>query len=420
MIDMDADSDETTILSNVQRLYSIAQTLMQSRSQHVLFLKPARLDIRFSETSTPATINTKTQCKSDIMMTEFQILANTQVAQKISSHFPDHALLRSQAAPNDRKLRGLTRYLHELGYTIDPASPSTLQTSLDRIDNLDAKSVIETLVMKSMSQQKYFCTGAFDISRYHHYALNTPLYTHFSCPTKRYADVVVHRQLEAALAGSQFFFMEPEIVQKTAQHCNVKTRAAQNADEQTQHMFSSYYLADNASLVKSRIEDAIVVGVQEGAFDVVVPHLGLERRIHTINLPLKSDTFSMSENVLHLVWVQGEATVDAAVERSVSHEDEEEDDIILVDVETYDVVAQVDRLKITTNEQEKKNRRRSTSIRAIEGEDAWVTQKECTFPSECRQLIRPFDFVKVVVTADPIRSPPLIRVLAANPFVTIK
>ncbi|GAA5817004.1 hypothetical protein MFLAVUS_010539 [Mucor flavus] len=418
--DADADSDRTTILSSVQTLYSIAQTLVQSRSHHVLFLNPPSLDIRFSETSTPATINTKTQSKSEIILTEFQILANTQVAQKICSHFPDHALLRSQAAPNDRKLRGLTRYLHELGYTIDPESPSKLQKSLDRIENLDAKSVIETLVMKSMSQEKYFCTGAFDISRYHHYALNTPLYTHFTCPTKRYADVIVHRQLEATLLGSQFFFMEPEIVQKTAQHCNVKSRASQNADEQTQHMFSSYYLANNSNVVTSRIEDAIVVGVQDGAFDVIVPHLGLERRIHTINLPLKSDTFSMSENVLHLIWVQGEATVDAHVEKSVSNEDEEEDDIILVDVETYDVVEQVNRLSITSNDQEKKNRRRSTSIRAIEGEDAWVTQKECTFPSECRQLIRPFDFVKVVITADPIRSPPLIRVLAANPFVTIK
>lgn len=425
------DNEETkhnpSIVSDVQTLYSISQMIRENRSHHAMFITPPHLDIQFKNNTTPVSISAKTQLDAEQILLEFQILANTQVAQKICSHFPDHALLRNQGSPNERKLRALTRYLDSLGYKIRPESPSSLQKSIDAIENLEAKVVIETLVMKAMSQEKYFCTGVFDISRYHHYSLSAPLYTHFTCPTKRYADVMVHRQLEAALHGSSFFFMEPEIVQKTAQHCNVKSRAAENADEQTQHMFSSYYLADNSGVSTSRIEDAIVVGVQEDAFDVIVPHLGLERRIHTTNLPLKSHTFSHSENVLHLIWVQGEATVDAGVETyiSSSEEEDEDDDVILVDIECDDdVVEQVNRLSIKSpihkEDSVVKNRRRSTSIRAIQGEDAWTTQKECTFPNECRQLIRPFDFVKVVITADPIRSPPLIRVLAANPFIATK
>ncbi|KAG2208146.1 hypothetical protein INT47_010508 [Mucor saturninus] len=436
MLDYSQGNSETdtehdaTILSDIQTLYSISQLIHENQSQHALSLTRPHLDIQFGENTTPVHISAHTRLESEQILREFQILANTQVAQKICSHFPDHALLRNQGAPNERKLRGLTRYLDSLGYHIRPETPSSLQHSIDAIDNLEAKAVIATLVMKAMSQEKYFCTGVFDISRYHHYSLAVPLYTHFTCPTKRYADVLVHRQLEAALNGSSFFFMEPEMVQKTAQHCNVKARAAENADEQTQHMFSSYYLADNSGVSTSRIEDAIVVGVQEDAFDVIVPHLGLERRIHTTNLPLKSHTFKPTENVLHLIWVQGEATVDAGVETHLSYsDDDDEEDVILVDVECDDdVVEQVNRLSIkpsmplvTKVEEEeivKKNRRRSTSIRAIQGEDACITQKECTFPNEGRQLIRPFDFVKVVITADPIRSPPLIRVLAANPFIT--
>lgn len=437
MIDYYEETDITELensktLSDTISLYSISKLLREDRSERAMFLKSSSLDIRFRDDTTPVYISTKTRLPSETILQEFQILANTQVAQKISSHFPDHALLRSQSLPNERKLRGLTRYLDSLGYTIHPETPSSLQKSIDEIENVEAKAVIETLVMKSMCQEKYFCTGAFDINRYHHYSLNAPLYTHFTSPTKRYADVIVHRQLEAYLNGSQFFFMEPEIIQKTARHCNVKAKAAENANEQTQHMFSSYYLANNSGVITSRIQDAIVVGVQEGAFDVILPDLGLERRIHTINLPLKSSTFSPSENVLHLIWVQGEATVDARVEASISdHENEDDEDevstdedVVLVDADDIDVTEQVKRLSIksssgkTKEEMNKKDRRRSTSIRAIQGEDAWVTQKECTFPNECRQLIRPFDFVKVVITADPIRSPPLIRVLAANPFVT--
>jgi protein SSD1 len=50
-----------------------------------------------------------------------------------------------------------------------------------------------------MQRAKYFCSGAMDISKYRHYALNEAVYTHFTSPIRRYADVVVHRLLDAAI-----------------------------------------------------------------------------------------------------------------------------------------------------------------------------------------------------------------------------
>lgn len=50
----------------------------------------------------------------------------------------------------------------------------------------------------------YFCSGVLqDRAQFRHYALNVPLYTHFTSPIRRFADVLVHRLLAATLGKTQ-------------------------------------------------------------------------------------------------------------------------------------------------------------------------------------------------------------------------
>ncbi|KAI8096174.1 uncharacterized protein BX664DRAFT_290910 [Halteromyces radiatus] len=412
--DLTKSNKEQLLARDLKSLYDLSQFLKNKRlKEGALFLSGTKLDIDMVN-DTPVHISAEIEYSARDILQEFKILANTGVAQKITRGFPESALLLSQSAANERKLQELTTYLRGLGYMIDPSSAQTLQSSVSAIDNPDAKSVITTLVLKTMRPIKYFCTGSFDISRYHHYSMNLPLYTEFTSPSRKYASLMVHRQLESTLAGEKRFYLDHEYIQKIAQHCNAKEQSIINAGEQAQHLLLSKYLTSTRQT--SMTHEAIVVGVQEQAFDVIVPSLGLERRIHVMNLPLRTSHYSPLEGVLNLFWLPGVPTSDAMVEQPDDDRGEDEDDYSVIEDEqdTTGNDQMVHRLSVS--ESSTKRRPRSMSLRAVDGESL-TSQQQCTIPQECCLVVRPFDFIRVVITADSIRNPPLIRVLAANPFV---
>lgn len=166
---------------------------------------------------------------------------------------------------------------------------------------------METLLVKAMQRAKYYVAGRARQDQYPHYALNLPLYTHFTSPSRRYADIIVHRQLEAALSNGSIDFNEDvESLMKTAEACNTKKDSAQSAQEQSVHIESCRIMdKKRAELGSEFISEGIVICVYESAFDVLIPEYGFEKRVHCDQLPLKKAEFRKNERVLELYWEKG-------------------------------------------------------------------------------------------------------------------
>ena len=87
--------------------------------------------------------------------------------------------------------------------------------------------LLRSLATQAMSNAAYFCTGVLPRDQFFHYGLALDLYTHFTSPIRRYADVIVHRQLLAAVSVKK----ETKLptcteVDNLSQHINKKHRVS--------------------------------------------------------------------------------------------------------------------------------------------------------------------------------------------------
>ncbi|KAG7289091.1 hypothetical protein NEMBOFW57_005454 [Staphylotrichum longicolle] len=270
-------------------------------------IAPLRLLQQLDDENIPVKHNIFDTTPATELVEELVHKANAYVAQRLARALPEKALLRRHAAPNSRRLQTFVERMTALGYDIDPSSSGTLQNSLFKVEDAEIRKGMETLLLKSMQRAKYFIAGKTAKHVWAHYSLNLPLYTHFTSPTRRYADILVHRQLESVLSDGQIEYTEDlENLVKTVESCNTKKDSAQNAQEQSVHIEACRVMDKKRQEVNGDlISEGIVVCVYESAFDVLIPEWGFEKRVHCDQLPLKKAEFRKEKRVLELYWEKG-------------------------------------------------------------------------------------------------------------------
>ena len=201
---LDDASAQTPVARAVKLLASVARSLKRGRLDAGA-LSLASSEVRFmldSETHDPLDVSAYETRETNSTVEEFMLLANIAVARRVCDSFPRCALLRRHPAPPKANFASLLAAAASVGVSLDVSSSRALADSLDKAvvaGNPQLNRLLRVLATRCMMQAAYFTSGSVREDEYAHYGLAVPIYTHFTSPIRRYADLVVHRLLAAAL-----------------------------------------------------------------------------------------------------------------------------------------------------------------------------------------------------------------------------
>jgi exosome complex exonuclease DIS3/RRP44 len=238
-----------------------------------------------SESLNPTDVQAYALLEANAVVEEFMLLANVTVSKKILRHYPTLSVLRRHPSPNRAMFDGLISKAKSRGLDIDIEDSKRLADSLDAAqDESDPyiNKLLRILSTRCMSPAQYFCSGEFRPTEWHHYGLAAPVYTHFTSPIRRYADVCVHRLLAAAIGLSPLpqHLSSKSYLHDLCANMNRRHRAAQLAGRASVQLHTLIFFAGNGA----KEEEAYVLDVEtadtsEPSFTVMVPRYGIEGRV---------------------------------------------------------------------------------------------------------------------------------------------
>jgi len=286
-LQVDDPSQQDDLTKSIRTLMALSKKLKQKRMDAgALSLSSPEVKVQMeSETSDPIDVKTKQHLDSMSLVEEFMLLANVSVARKIYEAFPQTALLRRHGEPPKTNFDELANQLRvKKGLELSVESSRALADSLNRC--IDPKvpffnTLIRIMATRCMMAAEYFCSGTQAYPEFRHYGLASEIYTHFTSPIRRYADLVAHRQLAAAI---EYEPVHPSVrsrgrLEAVCKNINVRHRNAQLAGRAS----VAYYVGQSLR-GKVTEEDGFIMKIFSNGFVVLIPRFGIEGLIRLRDL----------------------------------------------------------------------------------------------------------------------------------------
>lgn len=286
-VEAQARMDDSRLMDPVtldlRNMNALAKTMRLRRIERgAITLASAEVKFQIdTETHDPLDIGMYQIREANQMVEEFMLAANISVAEKILNHFSHCSLLRRHPSPTREMLEPLLRTAAAVGLSLDVSSSKALADSLDHAvaDDPYFNKLMRILATRCMTQAVYFCSGDLSPPEFCHYGLAAPLYTHFTSPIRRYADVIVHRLLAASLGIYKLptIFQDRPQLTSIADNLNYRHRNAQMASRASVELHTVIYFRKRPTDTEARI-----VKIRANGFIVFVPKFGIEGPVYLV------------------------------------------------------------------------------------------------------------------------------------------
>lgn len=302
--------DYQHIIKDIDQLHLLFKALQKERQQ--------RGAINFETQESQFIFNTERKIEEIVpvtrndahkMIEECMLIANVASARFLQKH-NQPCLFRVHEGPNSKKLGFLRQFLGERGLELngqEKPTPQDYGQLLQQIEGHADKSVIQTMLLRSMSQASY------QVENLGHFGLAFKAYTHFTSPIRRYPDLLVHRAIRQIIRSEQdckdvkrkpeqnllskksIYPYSIEQLVALGEHCSMAERRAEEASRDVSSWLKCEYLQQHLG----NVFKGHIVAVTNFGFFVELDDLFIEGLVHVSQLG--QDFFQFDQGKQRLV-----------------------------------------------------------------------------------------------------------------------
>jgi ribonuclease R len=287
------EGSDPHLVGSVKEAWKMASLLRKNRfANGALDLEMTEIKIKLDENGRACEAHTVVHTESHQLVEECMLIANQSVA-KILRERSKPSIFRIHEDPDPSRLLDYTETAKQYGYTPgDLTNRSHIQALLDESKGTAEEHQIKLGLLKSLKR------AAYSADPLGHYGLAKTDYTHFTSPIRRYADLIVHRSLQAFLENPpKHPDRTPPLadLRDIARHISDTERNSSEAESETKQIKLLEYLELIASsdLSKDHGEETtfngVITDVRAMGLMVEIPDMGVRGVVKREDLPRSSN-----------------------------------------------------------------------------------------------------------------------------------
>ena len=268
---------DINIIKVINCLHKVYQLLDKERTiRGALNLNLPEKVIIFNKKNWPVNVKKVYGMTSNKIIEEFMVLANVAAAEEINKSL-QNSVYRVHEKPSEEKYKTLIDIIGQPLANIlvgKVPHPSLMNKILEQTKETADYESINQSVLRSQSQARY------DNKNYSHFGLALKDYVHFTSPIRRYADLLIHRQLIKIIKNKGLNKVNKSIdeteIRLLCEHISNMERKAINAERKTIDRLITLLYQDrvNETVIGSIIsvhKFGVFVSIDDGVAEALLP-----------------------------------------------------------------------------------------------------------------------------------------------------